>query len=360
MHDTSETLRTQVAVRDLCKRYAGAPAVDRISFEVAQGMLLTLLGPSGSGKTTTLMMIAGFVEPDSGTIAISGRDVTALPPNRRGLGVVFQSYALFPHKSVFENVAFPLVIRRRPRAEIAQRVARMLDRVGLAALRDRSPAQLSGGQRQRVALARALVFEPPVLLMDEPLGALDKKLREQMQQEIKSLQSALAVTAIYVTHDQEEALALSDRLAVMREGRLLQIGTPAQLYDEPSSRFVAEALGSLNLLPVSAVRRRGAACEAVLPGGVRAPCRASAALSGGGAWLGIRPQRLRLGGAGDGLFTAEIRYRVYLGGHIDYQLAGPQGLLLQARRPAGEGERVWEPGERVAVSWAAEAAWLFD
>jgi ABC-type Fe3+/spermidine/putrescine transport system ATPase subunit len=350
----------QVVVRNLLKRYANVAAVERVSFEIAEGALLTLLGPSGSGKTTTLMMIAGFVEPDGGNIEISGRDMTHLQPNRRGLGVVFQSYALFPHKSVFENVAFPLEIRGRPRAEVEQRVERMLGRAGLGALRDRSTAQLSGGQKQRVALARALVFEPPVLLMDEPLGALDKKLREHMQQEIKSLQSSLGVTAIHVTHDQEEALAMSDHIGVMNDGRLLQIGTPAELYDEPATRFVAEFLGGVNLLPVMEGRRHGDDCEAVLAGGIRAPCHPGAALTGAGAWLGIRPERIHLKPEDEGLFTAKVMQRVYLGTSMQYALSGPKGTQVQARTPTDEDRPVWEPGARVGVSWTARAAWLFD
>lgn len=350
----------QVVVRDLLKRYADAAAVERVSFEVAEGALLTLLGPSGSGKTTTLMMIAGFVAPDGGHIEIAGNDVTRLQPNRRNLGVVFQSYALFPHKSVFDNLAFPLEIRKQPRADIKARVEKMLDRVGLAALRDRSIAQLSGGQKQRVALARALVFEPPVLLMDEPLGALDKKLREHLQQEIKGLQSSLGVTAIHVTHDQEEALAMSDRIGVMNDGQLLQIGSPAELYDEPATRFVAEFLGGVNLLPVSEAQRNDGECQALLAGGVRAPCHPSVSLAGTGAWLGIRPERVRLGSTDGGLFTAVVRHRVYLGTSMQYALEGPEGMRLQVRVATGEDQPVWEPDARVGVSWSARAAWLFN
>lgn len=349
-----------LVVRDLVKRYAGAVAAKQVSFEVDEGSLLTLLGPSGSGKTTTLMAIAGFVRPDSGLIEIGGRDITHLSPNRRGLGVVFQSYALFPHKSVFENVAFPLEIRKQARTEIATRVEHMLKRVGLAELHDRSTAQLSGGQKQRVALARALVFEPSVLLMDEPLGALDKKLREHLQQEIKSLQSSLGVTAIHVTHDQEEALVMSDRIGVMNNGELLQIGTPTQLYDEPANRFVAEFLGGVNLLAVAETRSHSGEYEAELAGGVRVPCHLSARFSDSGSWVGIRPERVRLGNTDAGLFTAAVKQRRYLGTSMQYELDGPHGIRLQARVPSGDDQPIWEVGTQVGVSWSARSAWLFD
>lgn len=349
-----------LVVRDLVKYYAGAAAVKEVSFEVSQGSLLTLLGPSGSGKTTTLMAIAGFVQPDSGLIEIGGREITQLSPNRRGLGVVFQSYALFPHKSVFQNVAFPLEIRKQSRTEIATRVEHMLKRVGLAELHDRSIAQLSGGQKQRVALARALVFEPSVLLMDEPLGALDKKLREHLQQEIKSLQSSLGVTAIHVTHDQEEALVMSDRIGVMNNGELLQIGTPTQLYDEPANRFVAEFLGGVNLLPVTEMRRHSGEYEAVLAGGMSVPCHPCANLVSSGSWVGVRPERVRLGRAEAGLFTAKIKQRRYLGTNMQYELYGPNGVHLQARVASGDDQDVWEIGAQVGVSWSSRSAWLFD
>lgn len=350
----------QVVVRNLVKRYEGAAAVKHVSFEVAEGSLLTLLGPSGSGKTTTLMAVAGFVQVDSGHIEIAGKDITHLSPNRRGLGVVFQSYALFPHKTVFENVAFPLQIRKQAVSEISSRVERMLDRVGLVGLRDRNTAQLSGGQKQRVALARALVFEPSVLLMDEPLGALDKKLRERLQQEIKSLQSSLGVTAIHVTHDQEEALVMSDRIGVMNDGELLQIGSPAELYDEPSNRFVAEFLGGVNLLPVAETRRDDGEYQAILAGDVRVPCHPCTRLSDSGAWVGVRPERVHLSSGGDGLFPATVRQRVYLGTSMQYELDTPHGLRLQARVPVGDDRPVWDVDAQVSVSWSAHSAWLFD
>jgi putative spermidine/putrescine transport system ATP-binding protein len=237
-----------LSLRNVSKRYAGHVAVDDVSLTVGNGEFLTLLGPSGSGKTTILMMVAGFTEPSSGTIEIDGRDITALPPEKRNFGMVFQGYALFPHLTVAQNVAFPLTVRRRPRAEIAERVAGALDLVQLRPLAERTPKQLSGGQQQRVALARALVFSPDLLLLDEPLSALDKKLRAELQWELKSLHQRLGKTFIYVTHDQEEALSLSDRIAILRGGRIIQLGAPAELYERPATTFVADFLGKSNFI----------------------------------------------------------------------------------------------------------------
>jgi putative spermidine/putrescine transport system ATP-binding protein len=353
----------QVVVRNLCKRFQAVVGTDDVSFEVPRGKLLTLLGPSGSGKTTTLMMIAGFVEPDSGTIEVAGRDITRLPPNKRNIGVVFQSYALFPHKTVFENVAFPLEIRRLPREEIARRVLGLLDLVELAAFKDRAVTVLSGGQKQRVALARALVFEPPVLLMDEPLGALDKKLREHMQGEIKNLQRSLDVTAVYVTHDQDEALMMSDLIAVMNDGRIVQMGPPDQLYEEPANRFVAEFLGGVNLLPAHAIAAQGGGEFLVeLGGGIRAPCHATSAAAPGSAWLGVRPERVRLvaADAADALFVAKVVKQTYLGGSVVHELEAEPGLSLTAKVATGEGNPIPPVGSTVGAAWSARGAWLLS
>ena len=240
-----------IEVSGLTKTYAETKAVDNVSFEVRAGEFLTLLGASGSGKSTTLMMIAGFVEPTAGTIRIAGRDIAALPPEKRNLGVVFQNYALFPHMNVFDNVAFPLKMRGMERARIEAKVMSVLGLVELDSRRDSRIAQLSGGQQQRVALARALVFEPPVLLMDEPMGALDRRLREQLQREVKSIQLRLGLTVISVTHDQEEALLMSDRIAIMQEGRIEQIDTPTRIYRAPKNPFVASFLGDSNFIKVT-------------------------------------------------------------------------------------------------------------
>ncbi|HOS49899.1 MAG TPA: ABC transporter ATP-binding protein, partial [Bacillota bacterium] len=224
-------------------------AVNDVSLVIEEGEMVTLLGPSGCGKTTTLRIVAGFEMPDSGKVMIGGKDVTDVPPNKRNTAMVFQSYAIFPHLSVFENVAFGLRIRKLPQAEVEDKVGRMLGLVGLAEMARRSPEQLSGGQQQRVALARAIVNEPDVLLFDEPLSNLDAKLREQMRSEIRRIQQSLGITSIYVTHDQAEAMALSDRIVIMNEGRIAQVGSPKDIYDTPVDRFVAEFVGRANFLP---------------------------------------------------------------------------------------------------------------
>jgi ABC-type Fe3+/spermidine/putrescine transport system ATPase subunit len=345
----------EVVVSGLSKRFDRVVGADGVSFEVPRGSLLTLLGPSGSGKTTTLMMIAGFVEPDAGTIRVAGRDITRLPPNRRGLGVVFQSYALFPHRTVFENVAFPLEIRRTDRATLRREVDRMLDLVQLAPFRDQSVTTLSGGQKQRVALARALAFAPPVLLMDEPLGALDKKLREHMQGEIKALQRTLGVTALFVTHDQEEALVLSDLIAVMNDGRIVQLGPPARLYEEPANRFVAEFLGGVNLFPAQRVERRGDELRAEIAPGLLVPCHATATTEG--THVGIRPERVRLGEA-EPLFRATILRQTYLGGAMVHELRAEAGFDLAAKAALGDGAAPPPVGAEIGVGWSAKAAWL--
>jgi len=237
-----------LVVRGLCKDYGGEPVVSDLDLEVADGEFVTLLGSSGSGKSTTLMMVAGLVEPTAGTIEIAGRPVTRVPPQKRDIGMVFQSYALFPHLTVFENVAFPLKRRRMPKADISRLVKLTLERMHLNGFEQRYPSQLSGGQQQRVALARATAYEPPLLLMDEPLSALDRNLRRSLQDELRRFHQSLRSAILYVTHDQEEALSLSDRVILMTDGRVAQVGTPQEIYDSPQSLFVARFLGESNAL----------------------------------------------------------------------------------------------------------------
>ena len=253
--EAEEKIGAQVDVIGLSKHFGRAVAVDDATFSIASGEFLSLLGPSGSGKTTVLMNIAGFQQPSRGEIIVGGRDIVPLPANQRNIGMVFQRYALFPHMTVAQNIAFPLQMRGWSNSRQAEAVHRMLSVVRLSDLGQRMPSQLSGGQQQRVALARALVFEPPLLLMDEPLGALDKKLREELQVEIKSLQRRLGITVLFVTHDQSEALAMSDRIAVMNQGKIAQIGCPQTLYYMPQSAFVADFMGDSNFFggPVSVV-----------------------------------------------------------------------------------------------------------
>jgi putative spermidine/putrescine transport system ATP-binding protein/mannopine transport system ATP-binding protein len=291
----SATLGETLAVRSISKSYGEHSILRDFSLEVAAGEFVTLLGPSGSGKTTILMAVAGFVPIDSGQILLGGRDFSALPPHKRGLGVVFQSYLLFPHMTVRENVAFPLTLRGTPRAEIAARVAETLELVGLKDLEERLPRQLSGGQQQRAALARALVFRPAVLLMDEPLGALDKKLREQMQFEIKAIQRRLGVTILYVTHDQEEAMYLSDRIVVMQGGRIEQMGTAQELYGRPASRFVAEFLGDANVLEGRVVAAAGEReVEIELESGLRMWSAGNRATPGSRVTMIVRSSKVRV------------------------------------------------------------------
>lgn len=237
-----------IGIAGVSQHYKDFVALDAVDLDVRAGEFLTLLGASGSGKSTLLSIIAGFNAPSAGTVTVGGRDVTGVPPHKRGLGMVFQNYALFPHLSVFDNIAFPLRRRKVAKAEVRAAVADVLDLVELGSYAGRRPAELSGGQQQRVALARAIVFNPSVLLLDEPLGALDKKLRDQLQFELKRLHRELGMTFVFVTHDQEEALAMSDRIALMREGQVVQVGTPSEIYDAPAERYVAEFLGESNIL----------------------------------------------------------------------------------------------------------------
>ena len=281
----------KLQLADVTKRYAEVTAVDDLSFSVGEGEFLTLLGPSGSGKTTTLMLIAGFIAPDRGQVYLNGCDVTNLPEFKRNFGVVFQNYALFPHMTVARNIAFPLRMRHVAKAEIDEKVTRVLTMVGLANYHTRYPRQLSGGQQQRVALARALVFDPPILLMDEPLGSLDRKLRDQMQVEFKRIQRELNVTVVYVTHDQEEALAMSDRIALMHRGQIVQIGTASDLYEMPANRFVADFIGEANFIEGEVVERGPDGIAIAIAGERRIRSRADFA-AGTRVVVAVRPERI--------------------------------------------------------------------
>ncbi|NKC32966.1 ABC transporter ATP-binding protein [Falsiroseomonas selenitidurans] len=343
-----------VRFESVSKVYApgGPAALAPLDLTVARGELLTLLGPSGSGKSTTLMLLAGFEAPSAGRILLEGRDIGALPPHRRGIGVVFQSYALFPHMTAAENIAFPLEARFVPKPQQAARVARALAMVRLEGLGDRRPAQLSGGQQQRVALARALVFEPPVVLLDEPLGALDKALREEMQAEIRALHRRLGVTMLYVTHDQAEALALSDRIAVFRAGRLHQLAPPRRLYDQPADAFVAGFIGESNLLP--GIWEAGGRVR--LAAGPLVPARPGEALADGApCLLLLRPEQLALDAAG--LLAAEVAELVFQGDHVRLRLVLADGAPVSVKAPLGA--RLPAPGEAVRLTWPAGAALAF-
>jgi len=337
-------------------------AVRDVSLQVRAGEFLSLLGPSGSGKTTLLMMIAGFEFPDGGRIDVGGRDITRLEPNLRDIGMVFQRYALFPHMTVSENVGFPLRMRRLPRAEIKRQVSEALAMVRLSGFENRRPDQLSGGQQQRVALARATVFHPPLILMDEPLGALDKKLRDQMQIEIKSLQRKLGATVIYVTHDQQEALAMSDRVAVMNHGVIEQLSTPRDLYNEPESIFVADFVGDTNLVPGKVVALENEIATLDAGSGLTVRGRVShasaATLSvGQAATLSVRPEHVRLldrGAVPDGALSMKREQEIYTGENVAIvgALANGAGFRVHQAVAAGtvtHGEEwldvVWAPGD---------------
>jgi putative spermidine/putrescine transport system ATP-binding protein len=354
-------------LNDVSKAFDTIAAVERISFALAEGEFLSLLGPSGSGKTTTLQMIAGLTHPSSGEILLAGRPIGPLPPYKRDIGMVFQNYALFPHLTVARNIAFPLEMRRMRRAEIARRVAAVLKLVDLPGFEARHPQQLSGGQQQRVALARAIVFEPKLLLMDEPLGALDKKLREQMQLEIKHLHKRLGVSIIYVTHDQDEALVMSDRIGVFNQGRLEQIGTVEELYEQPTTRFVAEFVGETNVIR-GAVRdgANGSCSLDTAEGPLRGRAR-QAFRTGSAALISVRPERLRLE-AGDAArsdrdgIQGHICEVIYMGRLRKYVLDTAGGQKLIVARPIGGVEaRSFAVGDAVVATFQpADAVVLQD
>ncbi len=300
-----------IAIRGVTKTYGSVHALDAVDLDVRSGEFLTLLGPSGSGKTTLLMVLAGFTRPDRGSLKFGGQEMIRTPPHKRDLGMVFQNYALFPHMTVAGNVAYPLKIRKVAKDEIAERVARALATVQLEGLEDRRITQLSGGQKQRVALARAIVFEPRILLMDEPLSALDKKLRDRMQIELRHLHEKLGMTTVYVTHDQREALTMSDRIAVINHGRLMQLGDPEEIYGRPANRFVADFIGESAFLP--AERANGGVAWRGRP----IALAEDAALPEGPLLLMLRPERLRLlaedAGEGVNRFPATVSEIVYQG-----------------------------------------------
>jgi ABC-type Fe3+/spermidine/putrescine transport system ATPase subunit len=343
------------------KRFGNTAAVDGVSLDVAPGEFLTLLGPSGCGKTTTLNLVAGFEQPDGGHILLGGRAVDRLPPFKRDIGLVFQDYALFPHMTVAENVAFGLRMRRVTEAERARRVADALTQVRLPGLGDRRPTALSGGQRQRVALARALVIRPSVLLLDEPLSNLDLKLREEMRLEIMALQRGLGITTVLVTHDQGEALAVSDRIAVMNAGRVEQVGTPAEVYERPATRFVAAFMGTTNFIAGHAETPAapGALCRVATAGGPVLAIAPGAIAAGTPVVVAVRPERLHPGTAFDGLNIAgHVRQRVYLGNKVELHVTVGDGACIVEIGSDGR-QAVPEIGEAVTLAARAEDCRVF-
>jgi spermidine/putrescine ABC transporter ATP-binding subunit len=338
-----------VTLTGLVKRYGSTLALDGVSLAVAPGEFFTLLGPSGCGKTTTLRSVAGFVTPDAGDVAINGATVTGIPPHRRRVGMVFQHYALFPHRTVVQNVGFGLRMQHVDKPEIARRVAEALALVQLPGHGERYPGQLSGGEQQRVALARALVTRPAVLLLDEPLGALDKKLRDHMKIELKRLQREVGITTIYVTHDQEEALTMSDRIAVMNRGRVEQVAAPRGLYEAPATAFVAGFIGNINLLSGRVAGSNSVDC------GTATLAATGAAPSGAAVAVALRPERVRLEPSGDvdTLLAMTVAHVVYQGETVRYILKSEAGLELQALEL---GEVRFAAGARVRAGWTAADA----
>ncbi len=325
-------------------------AVKESDFVVAAGELVTLLGPSGCGKTTTLRMIAGFELPSSGRIRIGSEDVTMLPPNKRDTATVFQSYGLFPHMNVAANVAYGLKLRKMPQADIDRKVAETLALVGLSELGDRAPGRLSGGQQQRVALARSLIVEPSVLLLDEPLSNLDALLREQMRVEIRRIQKSLGITAVYVTHDRVEAMSLSDRVIVMKDGEIKQIGTPSDIYEDPDTKFVAGFVGKVAFFPVEIVGGAPGAWDCRWEGKPVTVARSAPGVaSGSKAVLMARPESLRIGDSGTGFIEGRVRMNVYLGNSVESFVETRYGeVLVQVDDPAA---KVLHPeGSAVSIS----------
>ena len=343
-----------LALRRIVRRFGDVVALSGVDLTVHPGELLTILGPSGSGKTTLLKIIAGFELPDEGSVSLKGNDITFATPAKRGIGMVFQNYALFPHLTVAQNVAFPLEMRRVPRAQIGERVAAILHLVDLAALGARLPRELSGGQQQRVALARSVVFDPGLLLLDEPFGALDRKLREQMQLEVKRLQRRLGLTALFVTHDQEEALVLSDRIAVMSQGRIEQIGTPEEIYAHPVNWFVADFVGESNLFCGRLVADDRGKTFALMEGGARMAVPPSSFALNTNVGVLVRPERPRLladGQVADNVMLARIVEVVYVGESVKYRLRIDAAYELLVRWPFREHGTRMTVGDDVKVGW---------
>jgi spermidine/putrescine transport system ATP-binding protein len=362
--DQSSDVATEGAAGDvdirlieLCKRFDDVAAVDRLSLDIERGRFFALLGPSGCGKTTTLRMIGGFEEPTSGVIELGGSDVSGLPPYKRDVNTVFQSYALFPHLTIFENVAFGLRRRKVRGDELRRRVLESLELVGLAGLENRKPRQLSGGQQQRVALARALVNRPRVLLLDEPLGALDLKLRKEMQLELKRIQHEVGITFVHVTHDQEEAMTMADRIVIMNGGRIEQVGTPSELYEQPRTAFVASFLGVSNLLT-------GMTCgedRVRLNDGTEVRVQRDALVGRTGAVrIGVRPEKLRLDGNESNTLDGAVAESAYIGVSTQYVVDTPAGAVTAYVQNDRPGAQAIAPGSPLTLSWSPECTFVVD
>jgi spermidine/putrescine transport system ATP-binding protein len=357
--ESSPPVRPDADIRleSVTKRFEDVVAVDDVSLAIERGSFFALLGPSGCGKTTTLRMIGGFEEPSEGTIFLGDRAVTGLPPYKRDVNTVFQSYALFPHLTIFENVAFGLRRRKVKGGQLRGRVSEILELVGLSGLDRRKPRQLSGGQQQRVALARALVNKPQVLLLDEPLGALDLKLRKQMQLELKIIQHDVGITFVHVTHDQEEAMTMADSIAIMNDGRIEQLGAPTDLYERPMTAFVAGFLGVSNLLSGTVA---GEGLVSLDGGG---DLRVSPEILGGRTGrvsVGIRPEKIRVGGGEENSLSGVVEERAYIGVSTQYVVETPAGTLNVYVQNSEPGAVVAAPGDRLTLGWAPGSAFVVD
>ena len=340
-----------VELREVSKKFGSFTALEEVSFEIAEGEFMTFLGPSGCGKTTCLRLISGFEHPSTGEVFIAGKNVTHDPPYRRSVNQVFQTYALFPHLSVYENISFGLRMQKLAAPDVKQRVDRIVEMTSLQEFANRKPAQLSGGQRQRVALARAIVCEPKVLLLDEPLSALDAKLRTQMRSELKQLQKRLGITFIFVTHDQEEALSMSDRIAVMSCGRVEQIGTVNEIYYQPATRFVATFIGETNIVEAEIVEKSADLIRCRIEGGMTLAVRPGTSAESSSVLLSLRPEKIRLYRSrpeGQNVFSGRIVVQVFKGAVNDLTLAVSGGLELRALiANDGQQELVFQEGEEV-------------
>lgn len=364
MGDTSSS-DILVSFRGVQKSYDGENLIVKdLNLDIRKGEFLTLLGPSGSGKTTSLMMLAGFETPTAGEITLAGKRLNNVPPHKRDIGMVFQNYALFPHMTVAENLAFPLSVRGMSKADVGEKVKRSLSMVQLDAFAGRYPAQLSGGQQQRVALARALVFEPQLVLMDEPLGALDKQLREHMQMEIKHIHQRLGVTVVYVTHDQSEALTMSDRVAVFHQGEIQQIAPPRELYESPRNTFVAQFIGENNRFAGELVERTGDTCTVQLARGEKVQALAvNVGQPGDAVSLSIRPERIRLNNAAEGCdnrFSGRVSEFIYLGDHVRVRLEVCGKTDFFVKQPIAELDPGLAVGDVIPLGWQVEHVRALD
>ena len=357
-----DSVKHDLELVGLKKNFGPASVVNDVSLDVRRGEYLCILGPSGCGKTTTLRIIAGLEYPDEGRVVVAGQDVTDLPANRRQVNTVFQHYALFPHLTVADNIAFGLNLKRKPKSEIARSVKEMLELVSLGGYEERWPGQLSGGERQRIALARALVNEPVILLLDEPLGALDKRLRELMQRELKAIQKRTGITFIHVTHDQDEAMTLADRIAVMGSGKVLQLGSPQAVYDRPANRFVASFIGDMNFMDCTIIEMGPGHARATVPGfgEIRADHPGQMAV-GTDAVVGIRPEKIHLNAAGraeSNVVEGVVKDIACLGSRFFVSVAaGPRRVPIMVCCP--ELPPSVSPEQTVALSWSPQETMLF-